>query len=71
MAREVRRERDARAGKTPRIDPNFTDFEPQTELGWLLKARRASIASGRELLDEEGFEREIAERRGGVRYEDE
>jgi hypothetical protein len=50
----------------------FPDLVPKTEFGRELLALRARIvASGEPLLDWEGVQREVAERRGGVRHEDE
>jgi hypothetical protein len=47
------------------------EFEPKTELERLLwEARREFLLSGDPMLDWDGLEREIAERRGGVREED-
>lgn len=53
-------------------DPYLWDLEPQTDLGrLLLECRRELVAKGEPLLDWEGIEREVAERRGGVGHDDE
>ena len=44
------------------------EFEPRTPLGQVLwEVRRKLIASGEKMLTDEELEREIAERRGGIR----
>jgi hypothetical protein len=47
------------------------EFEPRTPLGQVLwEVRRRLIADGVPFLSEEEFERELAERRGGVSYDE-
>jgi hypothetical protein len=47
------------------------EFEPKTDLERLLwEARREFLLSGDPMLDADGLEREIAERRGGVSEKD-
>ena len=47
------------------------DLYSRTELGRRLwRARQEYLASGEPLLDAEGIEKEVAERRGGVSQED-
>ena len=55
-----------------RIVDSVASYKPQTELGKRLQELRAAIvASGEELLNMEGIEREKAERRGGYQGDDE
>ena len=68
MARTPAKPRGKRAPekKTEIRDP--VEFEPKTPLGFALKeARRKMIEEGIPFLSDEDLEREIAERRGGVR----
>ena len=47
------------------------EFEPRKPLGQVLwEVRRQLIANGVPFLSEEEFERELAERRGGVSYDE-
>lgn len=47
------------------------DFQPKTEFGRrLLEIRKQIVASGEPLLDWEGIQREVAERRGGVQQDE-
>jgi hypothetical protein len=56
-------ERREKRALTPDV---IADLVPRTELGRTLAALRAEIvAAGEQMLDDEGLEREIAERRGG------
>jgi hypothetical protein len=48
------------------------EFEPRTPLGQVLwEVRRRLIASDEKMLTDEDLEREIAERRGGIRDDSE
>lgn len=54
----------------PELTPK-EEFKPRTPLGReLWELRKRIVASGEPLLDAEGIEREVAERRGGVSEED-
>ena len=47
------------------------EFHPKTDFEWSLwRARQEFLRSGDPMLDADGLERELAERRGGVSEED-
>jgi len=54
------------ASEKPKV-PVEEEFQPRTPLGRRLwELRKQIVASGKPLLDSDGIEREVAERRGGV-----
>lgn len=58
------------AAQEPTV-PVEEEFQPRTPLGRRLwELRKQIVASGEPLLDRDGIEREVAERRGGVSERD-
>ena len=71
MARTPAKPRGKRPPEKKANTRDPVEFEPKTPLGFALKeARRKMIEEGIPFLTDEEFERELAERRGGVRYEE-
>jgi hypothetical protein len=67
---EVEGTPDSRTDSTPPIEDDG-EYTPRTPLGReLVEIRKRIVASGQPLLDWDDLEREVAERRGGVRYDE-